>query len=233
MTAGTNNVGHEELRGKFLEINTWAMLLVIALILERSSTAIVIISKAARHVDARVLAAVFMMALVFGFLLATTVGLLALHVRFRAPYRYWYVVVDNIFLTVPLYVAVRFIAASTGLDDALPTSPTGLNESLFRAGVVMIATAFIYLFARDLVVLPKIQDRISVPPLVAVSALHFLGAVLFLTAAVAPSLILYVAVIGAIGLGVFFAGMAAIPLIEARFAVARPKGEVASASVST
>jgi hypothetical protein len=174
-----------------------------------------------------------MMALVFGFLLATTVGLLALHVRFRAPYRYWYVVVDNIFLTVPLYVAVRFIAASTGLDDALPTSPTGLNESLFRAGVVMIATAFIYLFARDLVVLPKIQDKISVPPLVAVSALHFLGAVLFLTAAVAPGLILYVAVIGAIGLAVFFAGMAAIPIIEARFAVARPNGEVASVSVST
>lgn len=220
-TTGTQNSGHEQLRGKLLEINTWAMLLVIALVLERSSGAIVFIYKTPGHVDIKVWAAVFIMALVFGLLLATTVGLLVLHIRFRAPYGYWYVVLDNVFLTVPLYVAVRFMAASTGFDE-LPTSPTGLNQNLFRAGVVMVATSFIYLFVRDLMVLPKIRDQISVPPLVAVSALHFLGALLFLSAAIAPALIVYVAAIGTIGLAFFFAGMAAIPFIEARFAVARP-----------
>ncbi|HEU4348502.1 MAG TPA: hypothetical protein VFR35_12025, partial [Actinoplanes sp.] len=167
-------------------------------------------------------------------LLATNVGLLVLHVRLRAPYGYWYVVLDNLFLTVPLYVAVRFIAASTGFDQ-VPASPAGLNQSLFRIGVVMISVSFIYLFARDLMVLPKIRNQISVPPLVAVSALHFLGALLFLSAAIAPGLIAYVAAIGTVGLAFFFSGMAAIPFIEARFAVAgsavaKPNGGLAAGS---
>lgn len=236
-TSGTTNTGHLLLRGKLLEINTWAMLLVIALVLERSSGAIVAIFKTTRPVDAKVWAAVFTMALVFGLLLATTVGLLVLHVRFDAPYGYWYVVLDNIFLTVPLYVAVRFMAASTGFDE-VPPSPIGLNQGLFRAGVVMIAASFVYLFVRDLMVLPKIRYQISAPLLVGITALHFLGALLFLAAAVAPGLIVYVAVIGTIGLAFFFAGMAAIPFIESRYAVARgavaaPNGGVASGSTPT
>jgi hypothetical protein len=225
---GEEQAGRAELRVKLLEINTWAMLLVIALVLERSSGALVFISEASQHIDPKVWAAVFTMALVFGLLIGTTVGLLVLHVRFRAPYGYWYVVLDNIFLTVPLYLAVRFIAASTGFDQ-MPTSPAGLNQRLFRFGAVLIAASFVYLFLRDLKVLPRIQNEISVPPLIAVSALHLLGALLFLSAAIAPDLIVYVAAIGTIGLAFFFTGMAAIPLIEARFArvasaVTKPDG---------
>lgn len=228
-TQGSPTAGHLLLRGKLLEINTWAMLLVIALVLERSSGAIVAIFKTTQHVDTKVWAAVFTMALVFGLLLATTVGLLILHVKFEAPYGYWYVVLDNLFLTVPLYVAVRFMAASTGFDE-VPPSPAGLNQGLFRAGMIMIAASFIYLFVRDLMVLPKIRDQISVPPLVAVTALHFLGAILFLFAAIAPALIVYVAAIGTIGLAFFFAGMAAIPFIESRYSAAT---RVAAARVAT
>ena len=194
------------------------MLLVIALVLERSSGAIVAIFKTTRQVDAKVWAAVFTMALVFGLLLATVVGHLILHVKFQAEYTYWYVVLDNVFLTVPLYVAVRFMAASTGFDET-PPSPIGLNQGLFRAGVVLIAASFVYMFLRDLKVLPKVhkQTSISTPLLVGSTSLHFLGALLFLAAAIAPSLIVYVAVIGTIGLGFFFAGMAAIPFIESRY----------------
>ena len=189
------------------------MLLVIALVLERSSGAIVAIFKTTRPVDAKVWAAVFTMALVFGLLLATTVGHLIVHVKFDAAYTYWYVVLDNVFLTVPLYVAVRFMAASTGFDET-PPSPIGLNPGLFRAGMVLIAASFVYMLLRDLKVLPKIHKSISMPLLVGSTSLHFLGALLFLAAAIAPSLIVYVAVIGTIGLGFFFAGMAAIPFIE-------------------
>src|SRR5690242_267290 len=103
--AGPHDGDHEKLRAKLLEINTWAMLLVIALTLERSSGALVFISGSAGPIDSKVWAAVFTIRLVFGLLLAMTVGLLVLHVRFRAPYGYWYVVLDNILLTVPLYVA--------------------------------------------------------------------------------------------------------------------------------
>jgi len=221
MSTGGHEAGHDELRGKLLEINTWAMLLVIALILERSSGAVIFISRHRASVDIKALAAVFTMVLVFGLLLGTLVGLLVLHVRFRAPYAYWYVVLDNVFLTVPLYAAVRFIAASTGFDES-PTTPTPLDEGLFQVGVIMIAASFVYLFLRDLMVLPKIQNQISFPPLVAVGALHLLGALLFVTAAIAPGLIVYVVAIGTIGLAFFFAGMAAIPFIAARFAAARP-----------
>lgn len=237
-TPGNSTKNHEQLRIKLLEINTWAMLLVIALVLERSSGAIVAIFKTTRPVDAKVWAAVFTMALVFGLLLATTIGLLILHVKFEAEYTYWYVVLDNVFLTVPLYVAVRFMAASTGFDET-PSSPIGLNQGLFRAGMVMIAASFVYMFLRDLKVLPKIPKEKQVPTslLVGNTSLHFLGAVLFLAAAIAPALIVYVAVIGTIGLGFFFAGMAAIPLFESRNgttrrAVAAPAGGVASGPTS-
>jgi len=218
-TDATTDASYLELRRKLLEINVWAMLLIIALVLERSSDAIVFISAAWRRVDTEVWAAVLIMALVFGLLLGTTVGILALHVRFRAPYSYWYVVLDNVFITVPLYVAVRFIAASIGQTSA---TPVRLDETLFRIGATMISFSFVFLFVRDLVVLPKIRNQLSVPPLVAVSALHVLGALLFLSVAVAPGFGLYVAVTGSIGLGLFFAGMAAIPVIEARFAPGRP-----------
>jgi len=218
-TNGTIDTSHVELRQKLLEINVWAMLLIIALVLERTSGAVVFIAAARRNVDTKVWAAVFIMALVFGLLLATTVGILALHVRFRAPYRYWYVVLDNVFVTVPLYVAVRFIAASIGETS---TTSVRLDESLFRVGATMIALSFVFLFVRDLIVLPKIRSELSVPPLVAVGALHLLGVLLFLSLAIAPGFVVYVAVIGSIGLAFFFAGMAAIPVIEARFAVAQP-----------
>jgi hypothetical protein len=230
-TTDAIDTSHEELRKKLLEINVWAMLLVIALVLERSSGALVFIAGAPRDVETQVWAAVFIMTLVFGVLLGTTVGILVLHVRFRAPYSYWYVVLDNVFLTVPLYVAVRFIAASTGLDEkSTPTTRVSLDESLFRAGAAMITLSFVFLFVRDLMVLPKIRSEISVPPLVAISALHALGALLFLSAAIAPDFVVYVAVIGSMGLAFFFAGMAAIPLIETRFAVVKPHGALASGS---
>jgi hypothetical protein len=224
MTMESIDTSPNELRQKLLEINIWAMLLIIALVLERTSDAIVFIAGAPRNVDTKVWAAVFIMALAFGLLLATTVGILALHVRFRAPYQYWYVVLDNVFITVPLYVAVRFIAASI---IKAPVAGVRLDQDMFRVGAGLIVLSFLFLFARDLIVLPKISGQLSVPPLVAVSALHLLGALLFLSLAIAPSFVVYVAVLGAIGLGFFFAGMAAIPVIETRFAVAKPKEALA------
>jgi hypothetical protein len=204
----------KELKDKLLDINVWAMLLIIALVLERASNSVVVIAGAWRSVDAQEWAALFMMALVFGLLLATTVGILALHVRFGAPYSYWYVALDNVFITVPLYVAVRFIAASIG---ETPTPTVRLDENLLRLGATMIALSFVALVIRDVIVLPKI--KIEVPPLIAVGALHALGALLFFSLAVVPGFVVYVAVTGTIGLAFFFAGMVSIPLIETRFAV--------------
>ena len=208
-----------ELREKLLEINVWAMLLIIALVLERASNSVVVIAGAWRSVDAQVWAALFMLALVFGLLLATTVGVLALHVRFGAPYSYWFVVLDNVFVTVPLYVAVRFIAAAIG---ETPTTTVHLDENLLSVGATMIGLSFVFLFVRDLIVLPKIRGQIDPPPLIAVTALHFLGAVLFFSLAVIPGFVVYVAVSGSIGLAFFFAGMATIPAIEARFGLPNP-----------
>ena len=219
--AGTVDTSDEELRKKLLEINVWAMTLILALVLERSSGAIVFITGTPRHVHATVWWNVFFMALVFGILLATTVGILVLHLRFRAPYRYWYVVVDNVFVTIPLYVAVRFMAASIEFGE---TSTTGqvsatlrADQSLFRVGVGLIALSYVFLFARDLMVLPGIGARLSVVALAVVGSMHVLGALLFLSAAIAPDYVGYVATIGSIGLGFFFAGMAAIPLIQRSF----------------
>jgi hypothetical protein len=222
-TTGTIDTNNVELRKKLLEINVWAMTLILALVLESFSSAIVALDGTPRHVDTKTWAAVFIMVLVFGLLLATTVGILVLHVRFQAPYSYWYVVVDNVLITVPLYIAVRFIGASIGFG-AISTTPIRLDENLFRIGAGLIALSFVFLFVRDLIVLPEIRNQLSLPPLVAVSALHFLGVLLFLTLAIAPNSVVYVAVLGTIGLGFFFAGMAAIPVIQARFAPAQPKG---------
>jgi hypothetical protein len=221
-TTGTIDANNVELRKKLLEINVWAMTLILALVLESFSSAIVTLEGTPRHVDIKAWAAVFIMTLVFGLLLATTVGLLVLHVRFQAPYSYWYVVVDNVFITVPLYIAVRFIGASI-VFGAISATPVHLDESLFRIGAALIALSFAFLFVRDLVVLPKIRNQLSLPPLVAVSALHVLGVLLFLSLAIAPNSVVYVAVLGSIGLGFFFAGMAAIPVIQARFAPAQPR----------
>lgn len=237
-TTGSIDTSHEELRKKLLEINVWAMTLILALVLDSSSTAVIFIAGTPRHVETQAWAGVFIMALVFGLLLGTTVGILVLHVRFRAPYSYWYVVLDNIFVTVPLYVAVRFIGASVGFGE-ISTAPVRLDESLFRVGAALIALALVFLFVRDLIVLPNIRNQISVPPLVAVSALHFLGALLFLSLAIIPESIVYVAVLGSVGLCFFFAGMAAIPFIQAHFpadqpiATAQQNGKLPSGSSST
>lgn len=228
-TTGTIDTSQQELRKKLLEINIWAMTLILALVLESSSSAIVFIAGTPRHVEATVWGAVFLMALVFGILLATTVGILVLHVRYQAPYSYWYVVLDNVFVTVPLYVAVRFIAASIGFGET-STMPVRLDGSLFRVGVALIAVSYVFVLVRDVMVLPEIRNQLSVPPLVAIGAMHALGALLFLSVAIAPGFVVYVAVMGSIGLGLFFAGMVAIPLIERRFAVAKPSRALASGS---
>lgn len=220
-TSGTVEATHEELRKKLLEINVWAMTLVLALVLESASVAVVSIAAPRHPVETKVWAAVFIMALVFGLLLATTVGILVLHVRFQAPYKYWYSVLDNVFITVPLYVAVKFIGASIGFSGAAAAT-VRLDEGMFRIGAALISLALAFLVVRDLIVLPKIRGQLSVPPLVAVSALHFLGVLLFLSLAIAPGFVSYVAVVGSVGLAFFFAGMAAIPVIEARFAPAQP-----------
>jgi hypothetical protein len=220
-TPGTTDTSGDELRKKLLEIYVWAMLLVIALVLERTSDSVVFIAGALRGVESKVWASVFIMVLVFGILLATTVGILALHVHFGAKYKYWYIIVDNIFITVPLYVAVRFIAASVVVGKS-STVPVRLDEGLFRAGAAMITVSFVFLFVRDLIVLPQIHKRISVPPLALVSTLHFLGVLLFLWLAIAPEFILYASVICLLGLCSFFAGMAAIPFFDKHFGVATP-----------
>ena len=220
-TPDTVGATNEELRKKLLEINVWAMTLVLALVLDSASTAVVYIVTPRRPVETQVWAAVFIMALVFGLLLATTVGILALHVRFQAPYKYWYSVLDNVFITVPLYIAAKFIGASIGSSEGAVRT-VRLDDGTFRIGAALIALALAFLVVRDLIVLPKIRGQISVPPLVAVSALHSLGVVLFLSLAIVPSFVLYVAVLGSMGLASFFAGMAAIPIIEKRFAISRP-----------
>jgi hypothetical protein len=220
-TTSTIDTGREELRKKLLEINVWAMTLILALVLESSSSAIVFITGTPRSIETTVWGAVLLMALVFGLLLANTVGILVLHIRYQARYSYWFVILDNVFVTVPLYIAVRFIAASIGSGGAPPAS-VGINNSLFRVGVALIAISYVFLFIRDINVLPDIRNQLSVSPLIAVGAMHALGALLFLSVAIAPRFDLYVAIIGSVGLGFFFAGMVTIPLIEKRFAVAKP-----------
>ena len=203
----------EQLEGKLLDINVWAMTLILALVLEQASNSIVT-TVGARSVEPQVWAALGMMALVFGILLGTTVGILALHVRFGAPYRYWYVIVDNVFVTVPLFVAVKFIAASI---NGSGTAAVHLDMNLFRIGATMIALSFVALFIRDLIVLPRIREHLRPEPLIAVTLLHFMGAVLFFSLAAVPGFIVYVAVVGSFGLAFFFAGMIAIPTIEGWF----------------
>jgi hypothetical protein len=222
-TPGIIDTNDVEMRKKLLELNVWAMTLILALVLESFSSAIVALDGTTRNVDIKVWAAVFIMTLVFVLLLATMVGILVLHVRFQAPYRYWYVIVDNIFITVPLYIAVRFIGASIGFG-VISTTTVHLNEGLFRIGAALIALSLVFLFVRDLMVLPSIRSRVSMPPLVAVSALHFLAVLLFLSLAIVPNSVLYVSVLGSIGLGFFFAGMAAIPVIQTRLPPPPPKG---------
>ena len=208
------------LRAKLLDINTWAMLLIIALVLEQASGALVVITGASHAADLQVWAALFMMGLVFGMLLGTTVGILALHVRFKAEYKYPYVILDNVFVTVPLYVAVRFIAASIGHTSS---NPITLDESPFRIGATMIGLSFVFLFIRDIIVLPGIRTKISVTPLAVVGVIHLVGAILFISLAAVPGFIVYGAVAGTIGLTFFFAGMLGIPYFEKRFAI--PNGE--------
>ena len=218
---GTVEATPEELPKKLLEINVWAMTLILALVLDSAAAALVSIVSSRRPVETQVWAAVFIMALAFGLLLATTVGILALHVRFRAPYKYWYSVLDNIFITVPLYVAVKFIGASIELGGGTGVT-VRLDDGTFSIGAALIALALAFLVVRDFIVLPEIRDHLSVPPLVAVTALHSLGALLFLSLAIAPGFVLYVAAAGTLGLGFFFAGMVAIPVIEKRFKTPQP-----------
>lgn len=228
-TSGAVRATDEELRKKLLELNVWAMTLVLALVLDNASGVVVSIASPGHHVETTVWAAVFIMALVFGLLLATTVGILVLHVHFEAPYRYWYSVLDNVFITVPLYVAVKFIGASIGSGGAA-VAKVNLDDGMFRIGATLIALALAFLVVRDRVVLPNIRSELSDPPLVAVSALHFLGVLLFISLAIVPGFVLYVAVLGSIGLGFFFAGMAAVPVIAARFAPAEASAPAAPAA---
>jgi hypothetical protein len=208
---------HEELRRKLLEINVWAMTLVLALILERASDSLVFIAGTQRHVDIKVWAAMVVITLAFAALLGTTVGILVLHVRFRAPYNYWYVVLDNIFLTVPLYLAVRFLAAST-LGGGTSAGPVLLQENEFRIGNALIAISYVFLFVRDLYTLPEIRDKVTSFPLAIFSMLHVLGAILFALVAIVPNLVIYVVVLCVVGFAFFFTGMAATPFLERRFA---------------
>jgi hypothetical protein len=232
MTATGSIDPRHEVRKRLLEISVWAMTLILALVLERSSGAIVFIVDTPRHVDAMVWGAVFLMALVFGILLATTVGILVLHILYQAPYRYWYVVVDNVLVTVPLYVAVRFVAASIGFEETATRTPTALHleESPFRIGVALIALSYVFLVVRDLMALPGIRERLPAYLLFAVGALHFLAFLLFLALAIAPDYLGYVLLIGAVGLLFFFAGMLAAPFIEKYPAAAANLGEEARAS---
>jgi hypothetical protein len=210
---------HEELRKKLLEINVWAMTLVLALILERASDSVVFIAGTQRPIDIKVWAALVVITLAFAALLGTTVGVLVLHVRFRAPYNYWYVVLDNIFLTVPLYLAVRFLAASTlGGGSSAVSGPLTLDESEFRIGNALIALSYVFLFARDLYTLPKIRDKVTSFPLAVFSMLHVLGAILFALVAIVPDLVVYVVVLCVVGFAFFFTGMAATPFLERRYA---------------
>jgi hypothetical protein len=227
---GTVEATNAELRKKLLEINVWAMTLVLALVLDSAASALASIVSSRHPVETKVWAAVFIMALAFGLLLATTVGILALHVRFEAPYKYWYSVLDNIFITVPLYVAVKFIGASIEFGGGTGAT-VHLDDRTFSIGAAMIALALAFLVVRDFIVLPEIRDRLSVPPLVAVTALHSLGALLFLSLAIAPRFVLYVAAAGSIGLGFFFAGMVAIPVIERQFK--KPQPPIATTGTGT
>ncbi len=213
---------------KLLDINVWAMTLILALVLEQASGSIVT-TVSARNVDTQAWAALGVMALVFGMLLGTTVGILALHVLFAAPYRYWYVVVDMVFITVPLFIAMKFIAASL---IGTPTTQLRLDDNPFRIGATMIALSFVSLSIRDGIVLPQIPIpyRLKRLPLIAVTLLHLLGALLFFSLAVLPGFVVYVAVTATLGLAFFFAGMFAIPAIEAWSGIVRQPvpGDVAT-----
>ena len=208
---------HEELRKKLLEINVWAMTLVLALILERASDSLVFITGTQRHIDDKVWAAMIVITLAFAALLGTTVGILVLHVRFRAPYNYWYVVLDNVFLTVPLYLAVRYLAASTLGGGSSVSGPLTLDENQFRIGNALIAVSYVFLFARDLYTLPKIRDKVTSFPLAVFSMLHVLGAILFALVAIVPDLVVYVVALCVVGFAFFFTGMAATPFLERRY----------------
>jgi hypothetical protein len=214
MTSDGTEESRVALRGKLLDINTWAMLLIIALVLEQASGALVVITGASHAVDLKVWTALFMMGLVFGMLLGTTVGILALHVRFKAEYKYPYIILDNVFVTVPLYVAVRFIAASIGNTSS---NPIILDDSPFRIGATMIGLSFVFLLIRDIIVLPSLRTKLSITPLVVVGVIHLVGAILFISLAVVPGFLVYGAVACTIGLAFFFAGMLGIPYVERRF----------------
>jgi hypothetical protein len=224
-TESTIDRNTKELRKKLLEISTWAMLLSLALVLEAASTDFVLITGTHRHVQSEVAGAVLLMAVVFGILLATTVGILILHVRYDAPYRYWYVVLDIVFVTVPLYVAVKFVAVSIVSGQA-SGAQLGFNEGLFRTGSALIAVSYFFVVVRDFIVLPEIRDQLTFNPLRPVASIHALGALLFLSVAIVPRFVVPFAIIGSIGIGLFFAGMAAIPFIDKRFAVVKPTPEL-------
>jgi hypothetical protein len=221
-TEDSIDINKKEFRVKLLEINIWAMTLILALVLEASSGTVVLITGTHRHVESTVWAAVLLMALVFGILLGTMVGILILHVQYKAPYRSLYVVLDNVFVAVPLYLAVRFISVSIGFGEA-SSAPLGFNDRLFRTGVALIAASYFFLLVRDFMVLPRNENvKLSGPPLLAVGAMHALGALLFISVAIVPSLVVSVAVTGSIGLGLFFAGVAARRFIEKLLGIDTP-----------
>jgi len=199
------------------------MTLIMALILEQASGPVVAIFGTARPVDVEVWAALWMMGLVFGVMLATLLGILTLHVRYDAEYRYWYVVLDNVFVTVPLFVAVRFIASSI---NATPGSAVHLDETLFRIGATLIAVSYVALSVRDAVALPKIPVNLSPIALWLVGAMHVVGALLFFLLAAVPGVIVLVALIGSVGLVFFFVAILVFLTFEPWFKVVGSAGQV-------
>ena len=190
-----------DLRQKFLDLSVWAMTLIMGLILEQASGPVVAIFGAPHAVDIQVWAALAMMSLVFGLMLATLVGILALHVRFRVEYSYWFVVLDNVLVTAPLFVAVRFMATSVGSTSV---TAVHLDENLFRIGAALIAVSYVGLSVRDAVTLRKVHV-FRRGALFGVGAMHILGALLFFMLAAIPGLIVAVAFTGWISLILFFA----------------------------
>ena len=208
------DVSRSQVSGELMRINVWALALVMALVLEQTAGALAEVANA-EVVGARVVGAVSVMVLVFGILLATTVGITVLHVRYGVRYRYWQVVLDNVFVAVPLYLAVRFVAVSAQPDDN-GAEFVGVNDTTFQMGLVLIALAFAALVVRDFFVLPELEDEYGPVPLVLVATAHAIGAVLALFAAIWPQTVSVIVPIGAISLAIFFGGMASLKFFESR-----------------
>lgn len=212
--ATDDSVNEAEFRRTLLGINIWSLTLVMALVLERLARALAEVTKAT-DVDGDVWGALGVMGIVFGVVLATAVGISALHVKFSVPYGYVQVLWDNVLIAAPLYIAVRFIDV-TGTADGDGSVSVAFDSTTFRWGAGLIAVAFAMLLVRDVLTLPQIANKYGYLPLFVVGAIHFGGFVLAFVTAVWPDLVTIVVVAGGIGLMLFFAGMAFLNAILER-----------------